>query len=285
MWCARLQGQEDPPLNARGTLQATALAGALQGEPIERIYTSDLRRALHTAQAVASALGRGQDAVVALPSLRERHLGILQARCARQPLMLAPVAAGNEWPEGDSPVRSRASPERRQLPVSRRRTPRWCPLMQHPLRLAAKASASCAAAALQVPQCQGFLYTDGDMGSAGPGRSAGKLCVRGLSSLCNDPVCQFTIKLTTNQLLGEHAFLQPAACLWLRRINANHAEVERLAAAHPGDTLLLVAHGGVLQCLFERAAGRRPPDGGVPNGALGRIRVEGTRYVLGPRMV
>ena len=86
--CARLQGQEDPPLNARGVLQAAALAAALQGVPLGRIYTSDLRRALHTAQAVASALGRGQDAVVALPSLRERHLGILQARRAGRPLML-----------------------------------------------------------------------------------------------------------------------------------------------------------------------------------------------------
>ena len=85
--CARLQGQEDPPLNARGVLQAAALAAALQGEPLARIYTSDLRRALHTAQALASALGHGQDAVVALPSLRERHLGDLQARRAERPLI------------------------------------------------------------------------------------------------------------------------------------------------------------------------------------------------------
>ena len=82
---ARLQGQEDPPLNARGMLQAAALAAALQGEPLARIYTSDLRRALHTAQAVASALGHCQDAVVALPSLRERHLGVLQVRRALNP--------------------------------------------------------------------------------------------------------------------------------------------------------------------------------------------------------
>ncbi|KAK9826420.1 hypothetical protein WJX81_002812 [Elliptochloris bilobata] len=58
------------------------------------------------------------------------------------------------------------------------------------------------------------------------------------------------------------------------------AEVERLAAAHPCATLLLVAHGGVLQCLFERAAGRRPFGGGVPNGSLGRICVEGARWAL-----
>ena len=88
-WCARLQGQEDPPLNARGVLQAAALAAALQREPIERIYTSDLRRVLHTAQAVAGALGHGQGTVVALPSLRERHLGILQARRAGRLLVLA----------------------------------------------------------------------------------------------------------------------------------------------------------------------------------------------------
>jgi len=56
--------------------------------------------------------------------------------------------------------------------------------------------------------------------------------------------------------------------------------VERLAAAHPGAALLLVAHGGVLQCLLERAAGRRPPGGAVPNGSLGAIRVDGAAWAL-----
>lgn len=58
------------------------------------------------------------------------------------------------------------------------------------------------------------------------------------------------------------------------------AAIERLAAAHPGETLLVVTHGGALQCLFERAAGRRPPGGAMPNGALGRIHVEGTKWAL-----
>jgi len=58
------------------------------------------------------------------------------------------------------------------------------------------------------------------------------------------------------------------------------AEVERLAAMHPGATLLLVAHGGVLQCLLERAAGRRPPGGAVPNGSLAAVRVDGAVWAL-----
>lgn len=65
------------------------LAAALRHEGVHRIFSSDLRRALHTAQEVAVALGLGASAVTALPELRERHLGILQARCLlkRQPYL------------------------------------------------------------------------------------------------------------------------------------------------------------------------------------------------------
>jgi broad specificity phosphatase PhoE len=50
----RWQGQSDSPLTARGQAQAVELARALEGEPIVAVYSSDLGRALSTAQAVAS---------------------------------------------------------------------------------------------------------------------------------------------------------------------------------------------------------------------------------------
>lgn len=96
----RLQGQhpEDPPLNATGTEQSRVLADRLVLEnslmaswaeqlvrtdplapdlacPITAVYSSDLRRAVQTATAAADALGLP---VSLEPTLRERHLGVLE---------------------------------------------------------------------------------------------------------------------------------------------------------------------------------------------------------------
>ncbi len=53
----RYQGQRDIPLNSKGEWQARQAARALAGEPIERLVSSDLRRARTTAAAIAAACG------------------------------------------------------------------------------------------------------------------------------------------------------------------------------------------------------------------------------------
>jgi broad specificity phosphatase PhoE len=53
----RFQGHADPPLNERGRAQARALAAELDGERIDALYASPLRRALETAEIVAERLG------------------------------------------------------------------------------------------------------------------------------------------------------------------------------------------------------------------------------------
>ena len=68
----RFQGHADPPLNERGRAQARALALMLADEPLEAIYSSDLRRAFQTAQLVAVRKGLE---VVLDPQLRERDIG------------------------------------------------------------------------------------------------------------------------------------------------------------------------------------------------------------------
>lgn len=73
----RLQGQsdEDNGLTQRGKAQAEAIAQRLKPETFATLYSSDLARAVQTAQIIAQHTGHE---VVVDRRLRERHLGILQ---------------------------------------------------------------------------------------------------------------------------------------------------------------------------------------------------------------
>jgi broad specificity phosphatase PhoE len=68
----RWQGHADVPLNALGRKQARELATRLADASLTVVYSSDLRRALETAEIVARAL---RLEVVAEPGLREIDVG------------------------------------------------------------------------------------------------------------------------------------------------------------------------------------------------------------------
>jgi broad specificity phosphatase PhoE len=68
----RIQGQLDPPLSLEGLRQADLLGERLAGRRFAGFYTSDLKRAFETAQAIASLVGVQPEA---MPSLREIYLG------------------------------------------------------------------------------------------------------------------------------------------------------------------------------------------------------------------
>jgi glucosyl-3-phosphoglycerate phosphatase len=68
----RFQGQADPPLDEVGRRQAYEVAGLVAAVRPDRIVSSDLVRALETAQIVASTIGVP---VTVEPRLRERSLG------------------------------------------------------------------------------------------------------------------------------------------------------------------------------------------------------------------
>ena len=72
----RIQGHLDIPLNATGRWQAQRTAGALIEEGISAIYSSDLLRALQTAQALGAALSLP---VATDTRLRERAFGVFEA--------------------------------------------------------------------------------------------------------------------------------------------------------------------------------------------------------------
>lgn len=69
----RWQGQADPELSARGRDQATLAARFLAGTGVERVFSSDLRRASRTAGIIAEALGLGEP--VTEQALREIDVG------------------------------------------------------------------------------------------------------------------------------------------------------------------------------------------------------------------
>lgn len=71
------QGQTHGQLNERGVAQAFELKEALQGRDIDIIFSSDLKRAVDTAEIIAS----GRDVEVVYDKrLRERFLGELQGK-------------------------------------------------------------------------------------------------------------------------------------------------------------------------------------------------------------
>jgi 2,3-bisphosphoglycerate-dependent phosphoglycerate mutase len=69
------QGHLDSPLTGEGIAQAKALARRLMHERFSALYSSDLGRAVQTAQIIAQATGHE---IVTDSRLRERHLGIFQ---------------------------------------------------------------------------------------------------------------------------------------------------------------------------------------------------------------
>lgn len=77
----RIQGHLDIALNDTGLWQARQLGRALTGEPIAAIYSSDLKRAFATAQAVADATGAP---LTPERGLRERAFGSFEGRTFRQ---------------------------------------------------------------------------------------------------------------------------------------------------------------------------------------------------------
>lgn len=85
----RVQGQIDIPLNAKGRIQAAALARGLVAERFTALYSSDLQRALQTAEPTANT---HRLPVCSDPMLRERHFGVLQALTADEAQLRHPEA-------------------------------------------------------------------------------------------------------------------------------------------------------------------------------------------------
>ena len=65
-------GHSDPPVNAQGQEQIENILAALGNEPWDAVYSSDLKRAVTTAEALARV---SHCHVITTPGLREIHFG------------------------------------------------------------------------------------------------------------------------------------------------------------------------------------------------------------------
>jgi broad specificity phosphatase PhoE len=84
----RIQGHTDSPLTDLGVRQAEAVADRLASEYFAAIYSSDLGRAVRTAEIIASRLGIP---IQTTPLLRELNLGVAQG--------LTKDEFAERWPE------------------------------------------------------------------------------------------------------------------------------------------------------------------------------------------
>lgn len=85
----RLQGHTDIDLNPRGLEQAEQVAIALQASQlqVDQLYSSDLKRAQDTAQAIVKKLNTS---FITMPELRERNVGALQGLTVAEAPILKP---------------------------------------------------------------------------------------------------------------------------------------------------------------------------------------------------
>lgn len=96
-----LQGQSDTPLDEVGLLQAQAIATRLQKRHFDIAYSSDLSRAMVTAQTIAEFHSGLQ--IIPSPALREWNLGELQGQSYNDLIIKYPEIMNAFKHEGDIP--------------------------------------------------------------------------------------------------------------------------------------------------------------------------------------
>lgn len=118
----RLIGHTDPPLDNEGICTLRNTAGKLENSEIDALYSSDLMRAVASAEIIGD--GRGLKPV-ARPSLRELYMGLWDGISVSEVMEKHPGAIKEWWddpsmfrtPEGESlsDLRARVLPELKDI--------------------------------------------------------------------------------------------------------------------------------------------------------------------------
>ncbi len=99
----RFCGHSDPDLNERGRQQLVGIVNRISEYAISRVYTSDLRRAQQTADAIAKHAGAELNV---RGSLREIHFGLWEGLSWNEIETRDPIEAArwiNEYPDSTAP--------------------------------------------------------------------------------------------------------------------------------------------------------------------------------------
>lgn len=107
----RIQGQSDVPLSQFGQRQGEAVAAAMSALPLDAIFSSPLKRAMQTAQAIAARLDLP---IETDPRLKEIDVGIFQDKLRDDLERLHPVEFA-QWQSGDVDFVIPRGESRRQL--------------------------------------------------------------------------------------------------------------------------------------------------------------------------
>jgi broad specificity phosphatase PhoE len=128
---ARVLQPADTPLNDRGLAQAQSLARRLAGLPIAAILSSDMPRAMMTAQPLSEAIGLP---IATSQLLHERNFGDLRGR-AYDELEVDPMADDYAPPAGESwdTFRARVALAFEQMVATRARTAGTLAVVSHGL--------------------------------------------------------------------------------------------------------------------------------------------------------
>lgn len=108
----RFQGQLDVALNATGLEQARRVAQRLASEGLHALFSSDLQRALQTAQALADATTVGEPVRVA--ALREQGFGVVEG-CTVAEIKARLPEAWDRWVQFDEHDRFEGGESLREL--------------------------------------------------------------------------------------------------------------------------------------------------------------------------
>ena len=107
----QIQGQSESPLSPLGIRQCEAVAAALQGLPIDAVYTSPLSRAFDSARCIADALAAPLHVE---PRLLEINAGVFQGLSWTDIDERFP-AEGKQWKSHDPDFRIPGGETRREL--------------------------------------------------------------------------------------------------------------------------------------------------------------------------
>lgn len=92
-----MQGHTDIPLNEMGVQQASGLHPFFQSNPVERVISSDLQRAIDTA---SLATGHSNDLIYRYPVLREINLGLAEGKTSEEIINTWGYETWDQWREG-----------------------------------------------------------------------------------------------------------------------------------------------------------------------------------------